>query len=135
MCFCDCKNNNDCRLTAIIASVIIGVIAAFLNFSATIVVPQFVLWILFGIAAGFLALTFLIAPMINRCETKHCICSVLSTLLLGIFGTILFALVLVLVDIAAAGLVGSLLAGLLFASFALTLTSVACFIKCLLNCN
>ena len=47
----------------------------------------------------------------------------------------ILALVLVLVDIAAAGLVGSLLTGLLFASFALTLTSVACFIKCLLNCN
>lgn len=135
MCFCDCKNNNDCRLTAIIVSVIAGVVAAFLNFSATIAVPQFVLWILFGIAAGFLAFTFLIAPMINKCETRNCLCPVLSTLLLGIFGTILFSFVLVLIDITAAGLVGSLLTGLLFASFSLTLTSVACFIKCLLNCN
>lgn len=132
---CDCKNNRDCTLVAVVASVIIGVIAAFLNFSMTIAIPAFVYWIFFGVALVFLALSFLVAPFVDSKESKGCLCSALNTFLIGVFGTVLLSLVLVLVDIAAAGLLASVLIGLLFASLALTITSVACLIKCLLNCN
>lgn len=132
---CDCKNNRDCTLAAVVASVIIGVVAAFLNFSATITIPLFVYWIFFGVALIFLALSLLVAPFTGRGESRGCLCTALSTFLFGIFGTVLLSLVLVLVDIAATGLLASVLIGLLFASLALTVTSVACLIKCLFNCN
>ncbi len=132
---CNCKNSRDCTLAAVVASVIIGVVAAFLNFSATIAIPAFVYWIFFGVALVFLAFSLLVAPFVDRKESRDCLCSALSTFLIGVFGTVLLSLVLVLVDIAATGLLSSVLIGLLFASFTLTIASVACLIKCLFNCN
>lgn len=132
---CGCKTKCDCTLIAVIASVITGIIAAFLSFSATIAVPQFVLWIFFGVALIFLALSLVAAPFIRRRDNDSCLCPSLTAFLAGIFGTVLLSLVLILVDIATAGLLGSLLTGLLFAAFTLTVTSTACIVKNLFDCS
>ena len=131
---CSCKNTCECSFVAVVVSFIVGIVAAFLNFSATIAVPSFVLWIFFGVALIFLALALFSAHFVCGKEIKGCICSTLKAFFAGIFGTVLFALILVLVDLAA-GLLASVITGLLFAAFALTITSAACLIRCLLNCN
>ena len=75
---CSCKNTCECTFVAAIASVIVGIIAAFLNFSATIAVPQFVLWIFFGVALIFLALALYSAHFVCGKEIKSCVCSTLN---------------------------------------------------------
>lgn len=132
---CGCKSRCDCTVFAVIASVIVGVVTAFLNFSLTIAVPQFVLWIFFGVALIALVAALLTAPFVNKKETDGCLCSALSALITGVLGTVLFSLILVLADIATAGLLGSVLTGLLFAFFTLTVTSVACLARSIFNCQ
>ena len=132
---CCCKTKCDCTLIAVIASVIAGIIAAFLNFSAAIALPQFVLWIFFGVALGLLAVSLVAAPFVCRCENKECFCASLVAFLVGVFGTVAAALVLVLVDITAGGLLASLIAGLLFGFFALVITSAGCLVKNLFGCE
>lgn len=132
---CCCKTKCDCTLISVIASVIAGIIAAFLNFSGTIVLPQFVLWIFFGVALGLLALAFAAAPFACRCANKECFCASVTAFLIGVFGAVTAALVLVLVDITAGGLLASLITGLLFGFFALTITSAGCIVKNLFGCD
>ena len=132
---CCCKTKCDCTLIAVIASVITGIIAAFLNFSAVIAVPQFVLWILFGVALGLLALALVAAPFTCRCENKECFCASVTSFLVGVFGTVAASLVLVLVDLTAGGLLASVITGLLFGLFALTITSAGCLVRNLLGCE
>ncbi len=132
---CGCKSRCDCTLFAVIVSVIVGVVTAFLNFSMTIAVPQFVLWIFFGVALIFLAAALLTAPFVNKKETDGCLCSALGALITGVLGTVLLSLILVIIDIATAGLLGSVLTGLLFAFFTLTVTSVSCLIRSIFNCR
>ena len=132
---CCCKTKCDCTIIAVIASVIAGIVATFLTFSGTITIPQFVLWIFFGVALGLLGLSVVAAPCIGKREANTCLCASLTSLFVGIFGTVLFSLVLVLVDIAAGGILASILTGLLFGLFALAITSAACIVKNLFDCG
>lgn len=130
---CQCKFN--CTSLAVIVSFIIGVVAVFLTLMGTLTVGTPLLWVLFGIAVGFLAVTLLSARLCGADERTNCLCPVLSVLLTGILGTILFSLILLLVDVAIASVIGAILVGLLFLFFALTLTTTACLIKCLSDCR
>lgn len=132
---CGCKSKCECFVFSLIASAVAGIITAFLNFSGTIAVSQIILWVFFGVALGFLAVALVAGALANRKEFGSCICSSLTTLFVGVLGTVLFSLVLILVDIATGGLLGSVLTGLLFAFFALTVTSVACVIREFFGCR
>jgi hypothetical protein len=132
---CGCRTKCDCAILAVIASVIAGIIATFLTFSGIITIPQFVLWIFFGVALGLLGLSLVAAPFIGKRESGTCLCASLTTFFVGIFGTVLFSLVLVLIDIAAGGIFASILTGLLFGLFTLTITSAACIVKNLFDCG
>ena len=66
--------------------------------------------------------------------TASCLCSVVNTLLAGILGTVLFAVILLAVDVAATGVIGSILVGLLVFFFSLTLTSTACLVRQRFSC-
>ena len=131
---CGCRTKCDCTLFAVIASVIAGIVATFLTFSGTLVIPQFVLWILFGVALGFLGLSLVVSPFICKKESGFCLCTSLIAFFAGILGTVLFSLVLVLIDIAAGGILASVITGLLFGLFTLTITSTACIVKNLFDC-
>lgn len=130
---CQCKFN--CTSLAVIVSVIVGVVAAFLTLTGNLAVGTPLLWVFFGIAVGFLAITLLSTRFCNGDERTNCLCPVLSVLLTGVLGTILFALVLLLIDVAITSVIGAILSGLLFLSFALTLTTTACLIRCLADCR
>ena len=129
---CQCKFN--CSGIAVIASIIVGVIAAFLTFSGNIAISTYLLWAFFGIGLSFLALTLTVMGLKDY-DCTECICPPLATMLAGVFGTIAMSLVLLLVDVAVATVVGAILYGLLFLFFTLLITSVACIIKCFTGCK
>ena len=130
--FC-CNNEIQCARLSIVASVIIGIIAAFLSFMGTITVTPIFLWVLFGIAIVYLAITLLVSASANRQDGRRCICANLPTLLTGILGTILTSVILL--GITVGTILGAIIVGLLLAFFALTVLSFSCFSYCIARCR
>ena len=132
---CNCNCRCRCNLTALIASLLIGVIAAFLQITGVLAVSTTVLWTALIIAVAYLAVLILSMALMGRKEAFACLCTNLRALVAGALGTILFALVLLLIDVAAASVIGAILVGLLLFFFALLFASSACLIKCLADCR
>lgn len=130
-----CHYQCSCRLLAVIASVIIGVVTAFLQITGTITATPTFLWVVFGIAVVYLGVLVVATAFSRRTEANSCVCSVLNTLLIGILGSILFALVLLAVGIVATSVVSAILVGITLLFFALTLTSTACMVRSLADCG
>ncbi len=128
---CGCRR--DCTLFAVIASLFIGIIAAFLQITAVITVTPAFLWVALGIAVGYLGI--LLVTTANRAECKPCLCNTLGIVLAGILGTTLLAVILLAVGITATSVVSAILVGLLAAFLALIFTSSACLIRCQTNCE
>lgn len=124
----------DCTLIAVITSLILGIITAFLRITGEITLTSAFLWVLLGIAVLFLAVTMITAAAFRQdgCDNM---CSSLTALLVGILGTILFSVILLAIDFATTSTAGAIFSGSLLFFFFLTLTSAACFSRCLLNCN
>lgn len=127
---CDCKYN--CTLLAFIASLIIGIVTAFLRITGVITIGTAFLWVTFGIAVAYLALT-LIAAVFIRNGGEGCIRRTLSALLLGALLSVLFSVVLLAIPFVATSIVGAIITGLLLFSFSLTLTTSTCLTKCLVG--
>lgn len=131
----NCDNRRDCTGIAFVVSLIIGIIAAFLQITAVITLTPVFSIVAFGIAIVYLAITLVAAALADRTSTCYSKCTPLSSLLFGILGTILTAVILLAVGFAATSVIGAIVVGLLFFFFALMITSTACFAKCLTNCN
>ena len=131
---CDCRIS--CPLLAIAASIIIGIITAFLRITAVITLTPAFLWVVLGIAVVYLAITLLSAAIAQDSDTRlRCLCPILSTLLAGILGAILLAIVLLAIEFVATSIIGAILTGALLAFLSLLITSTACLVKCLAKCN
>lgn len=130
---CNCKFN--CTAAAVIASVIIGILAAFFQITGVITVAPVFLGVAFGIAVVYLAVLVLSATPAGGTEACVCLCSRLNVVLAGILGTILLAVILLAVGITATSVVSAILVGLLVTFFTLTLTGTACLVKCLFGCG
>jgi hypothetical protein len=130
---CNCKCN--CQLAATIASVIVGVVTAFLQITGIITVAPVFLWVVFGIAVVYLGVLVVAAALSGREEASRCLCTALNALLIGILGTVLFAVVLLAVGIVATSILSAILVGILLFFFALTLTSTACLVRSLADCS
>ncbi len=128
--FC-CNGKSDCAGIAIVASIIIGIITAFLTFTAVITVTPAFLWVVFGIAVVYLAIALIVAPSIRK---TGCVCTNLPVLLTGILGTILAAVILLAVEFAATSVIGAIITGALLLFFSLIITSIACLVKCIAGC-
>ena len=126
---CNCKVS--CPLLAIAASIIIGVITAFLQITAVITVTPAFLWVVLGIAVTYLAV--LLASSSKICGARCC--TTLSTLLTGILGAALVSVVLLGITFAATSIIGAVITGLLLAFLSLILTSTTCLVKCLADCD
>ena len=124
---CSCKCS--CTLLVLIASIIIGIVAAVLRITAVITVTPAFLWTLFGISVGYLLLTQITSVFIRDCT--ECIRENLSATLLGALATALLSVVLLGVTFAATSIIGAILTGLLLFAFSFTLGSSACLTKCL----
>ncbi len=132
---CGCRDNNGCTVAGIIVSALIGVIAAFLQITAVITVAPLFLWVVFGVAAVYLAILVVSVILSRRTPEYGCYCSALNTLLAGILGSILVSLVLLAVGIVATSVISAILVGLLVFFFALVFVGSACLVRCIANCG
>lgn len=127
---CGCKS--DCAGLAIVSSIIIGIITAFLRYTAVITVTPAFLWVTLGIAVVYLAVLLAVSPTIRR---TGCVCNNLPVLLAGILGTVLLSIVLLAIPFAATSVIGAIITGALLLFFSLIITTVACLINCILCYN
>ncbi len=128
MSLCCCKNPFSCTATAVIASIVVGVVTAFLRITGVITLTPAFLWVTLGVALVYLAVTLVSTAITERCDGR---CSALPALLIGALGTVLLSLVLLAITFVATSFLGAFLSGLLLFFFFLTLSSTACYIKCL----
>ncbi len=135
MIFCGYNNRWSCTSLAIIASAIVGVVTAFLQITAVITVTPVFLWVVFGIAVAYLAVTLLATALTRRGTVAPCLCAALWAQLIGLLGSILLSVILLAVGFAATSIVGAIFLGILLFFFALALTSTACYVRCLANCQ
>lgn len=123
-----------CTVVAVVVSLVIGIITAFLRITAAIMVTPAFLWVLLGVAVVYLAVLLLSSAFYRRgcCES---ICSIINTLIAGILGTVLLSVVLLAVEFAATSIIGAVITGALLFFFFLTVTSTACLVRCLFKCE
>lgn len=131
----NCNSKCNCTLAAVVISVIVGVIAAFLQITGVITVAPVFLWVAFGIAVVYLGVLVVATAVARRTDQCSCKCDTLDALLVGILGTIAFAVVLLAVGIVATSIISAILVGLLLLFLTLTLTSSACFVRCTADCG
>ena len=131
MAFFSCKCRNGCTLVAFVASLFIGVIAAFLRYSAVITVTPAFLWTIFGIGVGLLAIG-VATPCYDRCAAAG-VDSPLTTLVYSALGTVLFSTILLAIDFAATSIAGAVFTGVAVFFVSLLLGSAACLT--LAKCN
>lgn len=129
---CNCKS--DCTSVSVIASIIVGIITAILTFTATITVTPIFLWVLFGIAVLYLAILLGTTNASCTANRSGCACKRLTTLIVGILGTVLTSLILLAVTFAATSVLGAILTGVLLFFFFLTLTATVCLVRCKAGC-
>ncbi len=131
-CSCECRYN--CALVSVTASIIIGIIAAFLRFFAVIAPTPAFYWVLFGIAIVYPAVILLSSQGRGGYENA-CICSVIPGLITGIAGTIITSLILLGITFAATSVIGAIITGLALAFFTLLIANVLCLIICKASCR
>ncbi len=124
------NGKNNCSVVAFVASIIVGVIAAFLRITAVITLSDAFLWVLFGIAVFYLAVLLVISGLRN-CS----VCPDITLLLTGILGTVLLSVILLGIEFAATSIAGAVAVGLLLFFFSLTVSSAACVIRCFSGCD
>ena len=127
---CCCRFN--CTFWAIVLSIAVGVVTAFLTIMGMVALTSAFLWTTLGIAVVYLAVALAFVPL--KEDAPHC-CSALSAFLIGILGTALFSIVLLAISFPATSVLGAILAGVLLFFLFLILTAAACYIRCLARCN
>ena len=128
---CGCKFN--CTGLAVITSLIIGIVGAFLTITAVITLAPLFLGIVIGIALIFL-IALLLTVGSGNCISRRCE-TALDALLVGIIGTVVTAALLLAVTFAATSVIGAIVVGLLLFFVSLIITESACLARCLAECN
>ena len=121
---CKCS----CNLYAFIASIIIGVIAAVLRYTAVITVTPAFLWVVLGIAVVYLLVYFAVFAtsegVLKRCASSSVYLFVYAALI-----TILASVILLGITFAATSVLGAIITGVLLGALALVFTTTACLIR------
>lgn len=122
----NCQYRISCTGLSAAAGLILGAIAAFLQFTDALAVSAVFLWVFFGIATGLLLLLAVFSGF--RWDTCG-VCRSLRAVLAGALGTIVLSLVLLAVPAAIGGVLGAVLVGLLVFFFFLMIFSAACLVR------
>jgi len=130
---CECKK--DCLLFAAISSIIIGIIVAFLRITGIITVTPVLLIVAFGIAVLFLLTALVATALYGQRICSTCVSATTSAVLVGILGTLLLSVVLLLIPFAATSIIGAIITGALAAFFSYIFTATACTVKCFAKCG
>ena len=120
-------NKNECLIIAIAASVLVGIVTAILTATGIIILTPAFLWVVFGIAVGYLAIAFIVTSL-RRFDTPYSARSLIVAFIAGVLGTILLSLVLLAVALVQTSAIFAVLAGLLLFSFSLFITAIACIV-------
>lgn len=123
-----------CIFIAVVVSLIVGIITAFLRITGAITLTPAFLWVLLGIAVVYLGVT-LVASAVSRNECCDGLCPIITALLSGVLGTVLLSIVLLAIEFVATSIIGAILTGALLFFFFLVVTSTACLVRCFFNCN
>ncbi len=132
---CNCVNRCNCTAVGVVVSILLGIIAAFLQITGVITVTSAFLWVVLGIAIVYLGILVIAGALHQSRPRQNCLCDSLNTLLAGILGTVLFAIILLAVGIVATSVVSAILVGLLVLFFFLTVLETACYVRCLTGCS
>lgn len=127
---CCCRFN--CTFWAIVLSIAVGVVTAFLTIMGMIALTPAFLWVTLGIAVVYLAVA--LATVNLKEGTARC-CSALAAILIGVLGTALFSIVLLAISFPATSVLGAILAGVVLFFLFLTLTATACYVRCQALCD
>ena len=130
--YCCCRR--DCTTWAIVAAVVLGVLAVFLQVTGVITIGAAALTAALGVGLVALAVLLLATATAQRGD-GYCLCRSLGAALAGAIGTIVLAVTLLAFALPATGLAFLVLTGLLVAAFTLLLASVVCLIRCLSGCS
>ena len=125
---CKCS----CGLYAFIISIIIGIVAAVLRFTAVITVTPAFLWVALGVSVVYLLVYFVVFAT-SAGGLKRCATSALAVLLYAILVAILTCVILLGVTFVATSVLGAIITGVLFTSLALVLSNTACLIRYAVN--
>ncbi len=123
-----------CVVFAVVASLIIGIITAFLRITGTITLTPAFLWVLLGIAVVYLA-AILVTAGLSRSGCCNDLCSIVTAFLAGILGTVLLSIVLLAIEFVATSIIGAVLTGGLLFFFFLIVTSASCLVRCFFGCD
>ncbi len=126
----NCYFRIDCNRLNVVAGVIIGIIAAILTFTATIIITPAFLWVALGIAVVYLAVLLLASVVSRRHNACRCANEGLPVALVGILGSILTALILLGVGFAATSILGAIITGILFFFLTLIFGGIVCYVRC-----
>ena len=121
---CNCRSR--CTLAAIVVSLIVGVVSAFLLITGTITVTPVFLLVAFGIAIAALGVLVVSMSLVRRDALGSCVCNALELVLAGALGTILFAVIRLAAGIVATSVLSAIGVGLRLFFLWLTLTASAC---------
>lgn len=132
-----CNNcyNCHCIIAAVVSSIILGVVTAFLQITGIVTITTAFLWVVFGIAVAYLGVLTIATALARRENQYTCVCDSLSAILAGILGSILFSVLLLALGIVATSILSAVLAGLIVGFFALVVTGTACLVRYLANCD
>lgn len=130
-CGCRCR----CSLAALVVSLILGVIAAFLRITAVLTLPAALLWAALGVAALYLPVLLLTMAILGSAEVCPCLCTNLKTLGFSALGVILLGLILLLIEFATTSVAGAILTGLFVFALIALFAGTACQIRCVANCR
>lgn len=131
----NCCCRRDCTLLSLLAALILGIVAAFLQITGVITVTTVFLWVALGIAVVYLGVLPVAVALLRNQLRKQCLCNALEALLTGLLAAILFATVLLAVGIVATSVVSAILVGLLVGALTLTFGSTACLVRCFADCD
>ncbi len=132
--FC-CTDNRDCVGPSAVASIVLGIVAAFLRITGVITVTPAFLWVTFGVSVGLLAVFLASSGCCIRTSACGCGGTALTAALAGILLSILVSVVLLAITFVTTSVIGAILVGLLILGFSLALTATACLIRCLATRN
>ena len=131
----NCNSRVDCAFLSIAAAIIVGIVAAIVQFTAIVSFTTVFYIVAFGVAVLFLAILLALVPTLYRVSCQGCGNFNTKLTTLGILGTIAASIVLIAVGFAATSGLGAIFVGLLAGFFTLMITSIVCTINCAGECK
>ena len=126
----NCEKSRACSVFAIIASIVIGAVAAILQGTGVIATVPYYLLGSVVVALAYLAVSLLSVSIKRNIDT--CAKTPLSLLILGALGAVLASGVL-LAALSAATVLGAIVVGIQVFFVSLMLISLGCYIKCIVG--